>query len=101
MQHSMILFVDRGLSFPWKRYFPLAKKALLAFLMFESIQVEQDRSGVHHASRQWAVFVTGIQVSPPDNEGGAFLGMGEMTASHFSTLSLRPLLEAKSATLDM
>ena len=63
--------------------------------MLESIQVEQDRSGVHHAPRQQAAFVAGIQMSLPDSERGAFLEEGEMTDSHFSTLSLRPLLEAK------
>ena len=69
--------------------------------MLESIQVEQDRSGVHHAPRQRAAFVTGMQMSLPDSERGAFLEEGEMTDSHFSTLSLRPLLEAKSSTLDI
>ena len=84
-----------------KRSFPLAKKALLAFLMLESIQVEQDRSGVHHAPRQRAAFVAEMQMFLPDSERGAFLEEGEMTASHFLVLSLRPLLEAKSSTLDI
>ena len=42
MQHSMILFVDRGLSFPWKKYFPLAKKSTSGLL---DVRVYPGRAG--------------------------------------------------------
>ena len=45
IQHSMILLADKGFSFPRKRSFPQR-----SLLIFESILVEQHRSGVTKAS---------------------------------------------------
>ncbi len=67
--------------------------------MFASIHVEQDKSGVHQAPRHLAVFVTGMHASTPFRERGAFLGRGDMTASHFSMFSERPLEVEKSTAI--
>ena len=100
-QCSTMLLEERGLRAPWKTPLPLAKNARLAFLMFSSIHLVQDRLGDHSAPKHLAEVVRGNTRSPAVMCVESAGRKGEMEASHFSTFRARPWEEVYSLTNDI
>ena len=95
---STMLREESGFNDPRKTPCPLAKKAPLAFLIFFSIRLEQERLGVHHAPRHRAVSTRGMLTPSEIMEEEADCWDGETIASHLSKLRTRPLESANFLT---
>ena len=89
-QCSIMLFEERGFSWPGKTPLPLGKKALLAFSMLLYIHFSQERLGDHHAPGHLAELVSGICICPASMYVMLAGVEGKIIALHLSMFSMRP-----------